>query len=122
YNNFWGGLFHDLPEVVTRDIIKPVKRSVPGMQEEIKRIEEMLAEQEIFPQLEPSWIDEIKFYTRDEFSAKIGNGTIVKAAEINEKYNSNEHNPYDGTLLKVADDFAAFLEARNSIDYGIRSY
>ncbi len=121
YNNFWGGIFHDLPEVVTRDIIKPVKRSVPGMQEEIKRIEEMLADQEIFPQLEAGWIDEMKFFTRDEFRAKINNGEIVEQDEINQKYNSNEYNPYDGTLLKVADDFAAFLEARNSIDYGIHS-
>lgn len=121
YNNFWGGLFHDLPEVVTRDIIKPVKRSVPGMQEEIKRIEELLADQEIFPQLEKEWIDEMKFYTRDEFTAKIHNGEIVGQEEINEKYNSDEFNPYDGKLLKVADDFAAFLEARNSIDFGIRS-
>ena len=121
YNNFWGGIFHDLPEVVTRDIIKPVKRSVPGMQEEIKRIEEMLAEQEIFPQLESEWIDEMKFFTRDEFCAKIKSGEIVEQDEINKSYNSDEFNPYDGTLLKVADDFAAFLEARNSIDYGIRS-
>jgi putative hydrolase of HD superfamily len=121
YNNFWGGIFHDLPEVVTRDIIKPVKRSVPGMQEEIKRIEEMLAEQEIFPQLEPEWLDEIKFFTRDEFTAKINDGEIVDQSEMNSKYNEDKYNPYDGTLLKVADDFAAFLEAQNSIDYGIKS-
>ena len=25
YNNFFAGLFHDLPEVSTRDIISPVK-------------------------------------------------------------------------------------------------
>jgi putative hydrolase of HD superfamily len=121
YNNFWGGLFHDLPEVVTRDIIKPVKLSVPGMQEEIKRIEELLTEKEIFPQLEAEWVDEMKFYVQNEFSAKINNGTIVEQDEINEKYNSEKYNPYDGKLLKVADDFAAFLEAQNSINFGIRS-
>ncbi|MGZ7169402.1 MAG: HD domain-containing protein [Halobacteriota archaeon] len=26
FHNFFGGLFHDLPEALTRDIISPVKR------------------------------------------------------------------------------------------------
>lgn len=121
YNNFWGGLFHDLPEVVTRDIIKPVKLSVPGMQEEIKRIEEQLTEQEIFPQLEAEWVDEMKYFIQNEFAAKIYKGEIVEQDKINELYNKDEFNPYDGKLLKVADDFAAFLEAQNSINFGIHS-
>jgi putative hydrolases of HD superfamily len=29
-NNYFAGLFHDLPEVLTRDIISPIKRSVEG--------------------------------------------------------------------------------------------
>ena len=29
-NNYLTGLFHDLPEVLTRDIINPVKKSVEG--------------------------------------------------------------------------------------------
>lgn len=38
YNNFFGGLFHDLPEVLTRDIISPVKRSIEGLEDIIKFI------------------------------------------------------------------------------------
>jgi putative hydrolases of HD superfamily len=30
YNNFYTGLFHDLSEVLTRDVVDPVKRSVPA--------------------------------------------------------------------------------------------
>ncbi len=30
-NNYYRGLFHDLPEVLTRDVIDPVKRSVEGL-------------------------------------------------------------------------------------------
>lgn len=121
YNNFFGALFHDLPEVVTRDIIKPVKRSVPGMQEEIRKIEMKLAEEEIYPLIEKEWIPEIKYFTQDEFTSKILDGQKVNADEISLKYNSNEFNPYDGTLLKAADDFGAFLEAFSSIEFGIRS-
>ncbi len=40
YNNFFAGLFHDLPEVLTRDIVSPVKRSVAGLEELIKTIEQ----------------------------------------------------------------------------------
>jgi putative hydrolase of HD superfamily len=29
-NNFFAGLYHDLPEVLTRDIISPVKKSIEG--------------------------------------------------------------------------------------------
>lgn len=124
YNNFFGGLFHDLPEALTRDIIKPVKMSVPGMSEEIRKIEEHLAATEIYPNLEPNWLNEIKFFTQSEFATKVVIDKAVKTVtpdEINTKYNSDEYNPYDGNLLKGADDFAAFLEAWSSIDYGIQA-
>ena len=35
-NNYFTGLFHDLPEVLTRDIISPVKRSIEGLSDLIK--------------------------------------------------------------------------------------
>lgn len=121
YNNFWGALFHDLPEVVTRDIISPVKRSVPGMNDEIKRIERMLTERDIFPQVEKAWIPEIRFFTEEEFFSKIREGELVKDTDISDFYNDDSFNPYDGYLLKAADDFAAFLEAWSSIQYGVKS-
>lgn len=121
YNNFFGGLFHDLPEALTRDIIKPVKMSVPGMQEEIRRIEKQLTESEIYPNLEPNWLDEIRFFTQAEFSTKILDGKVVSPDELNTTYNEDRYNPYDGNILKGIDDFAAFLEAWSSIDYGIKS-
>lgn len=38
-NDFLCGLFHDLPEVLTRDIISPIKRSIQGLDDLIKDIE-----------------------------------------------------------------------------------
>ena len=49
YNNFFSALFHDLPEVVTRDIIHTVKSSVRGLQKIIDKYEETKLEQEILP-------------------------------------------------------------------------
>ncbi|MDC1067683.1 HD domain-containing protein [Candidatus Kapabacteria bacterium] len=120
YNNFFCGLFHDLPEVVTRDIIKPVKRSVPGMREEIQKIERNLAEKEIYPHIRKSWVEEIKFFTQDEFRYKSGSKKFAKYNDFTEYIKTND-NPLDGPLIKAADEFSAFLEAYNSINYGIKS-
>ncbi len=120
YNNFFCALFHDLPEVVTRDIIKPVKRSVPGMREEIQKIEKKLAEAEIHPHLRKKWVSEIKYFTQDEFSYKTQNAKYSTFEEFEKKV-LTEKNPLDGPLIKAADEFSAFLEAYNSINYGIKS-
>lgn len=125
YNDFFGGLFHDLPEAVTRDIISPVKRSSPELDELIKNLEQELAIAEIYPLLEPEWIDEIKYFTIDEFKNKIivdGRITIIDLTEeMNFLYNSENLNPYDGSLIKAADDLAAFLEVWNSCNAGIKT-
>ncbi len=127
YNDFFGGLFHDLPETLTRDIISPVKTSSDLFEEIIHEIEQMLAEDEIYPLLEyPEWKDEIRFFTQNEFTNKIIidnliHQTDISVEEINLKYNSDEYNPYDGVLVRAADEISAFLEAKSSIDYGIRA-
>lgn len=120
YNNFFCGLFHDLPEVMTRDIIKPIKRSVPGMREEIIKIEKKLAEEEIYPHLRKTWVNELKYWTQDEFRYKSGRKKFAKYEDFLEQ-DSNDGNPMDGPLIKAADDFSAFLEAWSSKQYGIRS-
>ncbi len=124
YNNFFGGIFHDLPETVTRDIISPVKKSSPDLDKLISKIERTLAEKEIFPYLEEEWIDEMKYFTQDEFSNKIINNNesqFVTFQELNEKYNTNKFSPYDGEVVRFADHFAAYLEATNSVKSGITS-
>jgi len=125
YNNFFGGLFHDLPETVTRDIISPVKTSSQDFESIVHNLEKELAENEIYPLLEPEWKDEIKYFTQDEFLNKIvedGNITVVAAVEeITQHYNEDKFLPYDGQLVRAADQMAAYLEAKSSINFGIRS-
>ncbi len=124
FNNFYGGIFHDLPEAVTRDIIKPVKESVSGMSEEIKKIEQKLAEAEIFPHIEKPWHRELKYFTENEFTSKVmidDKIVNVSSEEISLKYNKNKYNPYDGELLGAVDNFSAFMEAWSSVQYGLTS-
>ena len=122
--DFLCGLFHDLPEVLTRDIISPVKRSVPGLDELIKKIEERLVAEKILPLLPYSWHEDILYYTQNEFSNRVrinGKAEQTTIEEINAKYNEQGYHAIDGAVLKGCDNLAAFVEVWLSQRYGISS-
>ncbi|MFO7928038.1 MAG: HD domain-containing protein [Candidatus Humimicrobiaceae bacterium] len=99
-NNYLTGLFHDLPEVLTRDIINPVKRSVKGLSNLIKDYEKEEMEKKIYKLIPESWHKDIKLFTENEFS------------DIENR---------DGSMVKAADDLSAFLEAYLSVKNGIQN-
>lgn len=122
--DFLCGLFHDLPEVLTRDIISPVKRSVEGLEELIKKIEERQIAEKILPLLPYSWHSDIIYYTQNEFADKVvinGEVTFTTPEKINTEYNTGGYRPIDGSMLKGCDNLAAFVEAWLSRRYGITS-
>jgi putative hydrolases of HD superfamily len=125
YNNFFTGLFHDLPEVLTKDIISPIKSSVKGLEDIIKDYEEDQMKNRLLPLLPFSWRKEMRYFTEDEFENKIKiNGKIVNRISFNEMnttYNNNEFYPLDGKLIKACDKLTAFIEADISIKHGITS-
>ncbi|MBN2244633.1 MAG: HD domain-containing protein [Candidatus Aminicenantes bacterium] len=123
-NNFFTGLFHDLPEVLTRDIIDPIKRSVEGLGELIKDYEKEEMEKKIYKLLPDTWHPEIRMYTESEFENQIeieGRKVSLTLDEINQKYNHNLYNPRDGELVRVADHIAAFMEAQLAVTNGIQN-
>ncbi len=123
-NNFFAGLFHDLAEVLTRDIVSPVKASVKGLGHIISEIEAEQMEKVIYPLLPPSWHNEIRYFTTDEFDSKIILNNEVKTItsdEINKTYNDNYFNPIDGQIIRACDHLSAYIEAYLSISYGIKS-
>jgi len=124
YNNYFAALFHDLPEVLTRDIVSPVKRSVPGLEEIINEIEHRQLEERIFPLLPVEWHNELKYFTENEFASKIiedGSIAIVSSEDINSYYNEDRFSPLDGEIIKVCDQLAAYIETFLSISHGIKS-
>jgi len=123
-NNFFAGLFHDLPEVLTRDIVSPVKRSIEGLDEIIKEIEGRQVEDRILPLLPNSWHKELLYYMEEEFKSKIIEGdkvTIKSSDTINQSFNDNQFSPLDGEIVKACDHLAAYIEVNLSIMHGIRS-
>lgn len=125
-NDFLCGLFHDLPEVLTRDIISPIKRSVEGLDVLIKKIEEHQVEEKILPLLPYSWHQDILYFTKNEFANKVvidGEIKIVSSEELDSLYNVNGkgYKAVDGRVLKGCDHLAAFVEAWLSRRHGITS-
>ncbi|MGE5397315.1 MAG: HD domain-containing protein [Chitinophagales bacterium] len=123
YNNFFAGLFHDLPEVLTRDIVSPVKRSVPGLEDLIKDIEKDQIRERILPLLPELWHSEVLYFIQEEFQNKIIQDTgiqFVTSSEISDKYNDDRFSPLDGELVKMCDQVAAFVEASMSIEFGLK--
>lgn len=124
YNNYFAALFHDLPEVLTRDIVSPVKRSVAGLEEIIKDIEHRQLEERIFPLLPVAWHKELKYFTENEFDSRIVEEEkvrVVSSDQINQHYNSAEYSPLDGEIIKACDQLAAYIETFLSISHGIKS-
>ena len=123
-NNFFCALFHDLPESVTRDIISPVKQATDELPNIVKKIEDEIVKKELVPLMDDYFVDEVMYYTNDEFSNRVlidGKVKAVSWEELNEKYNSEEYNPIDGRLVRICDHFSALMEADISIKHGITS-
>jgi putative hydrolase of HD superfamily len=119
YYNFFTGLFHDLPEALTRDIIAPVKHNVKGLDEILKEYENYLIEEKILPLVPKNVRNELKILITDEFANKLIIGSGIKKVENIDELKGMKG--IDGGLVKVADHFAAFTEALMSIRHGIKS-
>lgn len=124
-NHFFGGLFHDLPEVLTRDIISPIKRSVKGLDSFIKSIEKEEMEAKILSKLPHFIRNDLIYWTEDEFANRYKEyDKVIFASDINQlliQFNHDKYQPICGELLKFCDKLTAFLEARISIAHGVSS-
>jgi putative hydrolase of HD superfamily len=131
-NNFFAGLFHDLPELLTRDIISPVKKSVQDIGDLIKEYEGKELDRRVLGPLTGAGHGGIAtrlsyFLGLDvgsEFYATVvegGTARRVDSAELRERYNHDAYDPKDGEMLKVCDMLAAFIEAYTALRNGISS-
>lgn len=125
--HFLCGLFHDLPEILTRDIISPIKKNVEGLDEFIKQIEEEAVREKILNIVPDSIAQEIVYYTQNEFSNRYKkNHQVIFSARKGEEFlqeiqQDSIHQPIFGEFLKYCDHLSAFLEAKISIEHGIKS-
>ena len=105
YNDYYTALFHDLPEVLTKDVITPIKVNVSGLAAVLEDYERDLVEEKIIPLIDSDWHDEFRFMVLDPF-------TDVEDGRFGIR------NGYD---IKTCDNLAAYMEAHISICYGVSS-
>ena len=131
-NNFFAGLFHDLPELLTRDIISPVKKSFKELDQLLQEYERQQMESCVFAPLRENnhkdIVERLAYYlgleTGSEFHSSIIEGGKIRRVgfdELHEHCNQDGLDPKDGELLKMCDELAAFLEAYTSIRNGVAS-
>lgn len=131
-NNFFAGLFHDMPELLTRDIISPVKKSFAGISRVIREYEEAEMERKLLAPLRnagfQALVDRIAYYLGMDVGSEfqeccLVDGKIrkIEGFEAMNAHNQDKFDPKDGKLLKICDLLAAFLEAYNSIHNGLSS-
>lgn len=131
-NNFFSGLFHDMPELLTRDIISPVKKSFHDLGQLIREYEEKELERRVFkPLIQEGYqaiVQRLSYYlgltTGSEFDECIlvdGVPQKVDFASLHERYNHDAFDPKDGAVLKICDTLAAYIEAYTAMRNGITS-
>jgi putative hydrolase of HD superfamily len=121
YNNFYASLFHDLPEILTKDIVKPVKSSIHGLENIIKQYERKQVNERILPLIPKSWHKEMQYFVEDEFSDKIIENGEIKRIDNTAEFDDNKYNIVDGTLIEMCDKLCAYIEASMTLEYGINS-
>ncbi len=132
-NDFYCGLFHDLAELLTRDIITPVKRSVDELPSLIHEYEEEELRRKILLPLEEDGCSAIRERLEYYLGLAVGSefhdtcirdGAPVRVKDFNElqkNFNEDRFDPKDGELIKACDNLAAFMEAYTSIHNGVTS-
>ena len=100
YRDYFTALFHDLPEVLTKDVITPIKKSIGGLDELLSEYEKEMVSSSLLPLLPEEWQDDFRSLIDDPFK------------------NSEGRN---GKAIKVCDLLAAYIEAHVSVCYGISS-
>ncbi len=105
YNDFYTALFHDLPEVLTKDVITPIKVNIDGLEGILAEYEHDQMEVTIIPMLKPEWRDEFRFMAFEPFKDEDG-----------------EFGKRKGYQIKTCDMLAAYMEALISRRYGVTSH
>lgn len=131
-NNFFSGLFHDLPELLTRDIISPVKGASREIGDLIHEYEIRELHRVVLSPLREGGYDDVAdrleyllgLEVGSEFTATVCRDERVlevSEAELAGPGNQDSLDPKDGPLLKVSDSLAAYIEAHTALKNGISS-
>jgi putative hydrolases of HD superfamily len=123
YNNFFGALFHDFGEVLTRDIISPIKTIASDVGGVIKDFEERQLRKTVIAGLPEVYRGDFEYWIIGEFDDKRRvNGELARVDGCQPRTTLDEtQQRYDGSMIKGCDSFCAYMEAYYSARYGVFS-
>lgn len=122
-----------MPELLTRDIISPVKQSVAELGGMIKEYENAEMTRRVFSVLTEGGYaglsDRLAYFLGIEIGSEFyecirdeeGRAVRITPEDLSERCNLDSFDPKDGQLLKVCDSLAAFIEAYTALRNGITS-
>lgn len=113
---FFAGLFHDFAEALTRDIVAPVKRGAE-LEALLASLEQQKIADIVAPLLPPQLFEELRFLVSDEFSDK----RWPQNLELPAPSFLRRDVVVPGQVVRECDKFVAFLEASQSITFGVSS-
>jgi len=121
YHVFFGAIFHDLPEVLTRDVISPVKSIDGGIIGDIvNEIEREWFKKTFSPMLPKRLYYELNFLALDEFKEKVWPPkewpSYLPLLDV-----GRENSKHHGSVIEACDKFAGFMEAYYSFTFGVTS-
>jgi putative hydrolase of HD superfamily len=123
YNNFFGALFHDFGEVLTRDIISPIKAIATDVGGVIKDFEERQLRKTVISSLPAIYQVDFEYWIIGEFDDKrLVDGEVQRVDGCQPRTVDDElQQRYDGRMIKGCDSFCAYMEAYYSARYGVFS-
>jgi len=80
YNLMIKSIYHDIPEIITWDIITPIKSATPDFRDILEKVEEKMMNDYFFIYISDEYKKEISKYMLDPFSDK--NWKLAKQADI----------------------------------------
>ncbi len=103
-------IYHDVPEVITGDIITPTKKAVPGFVELLEEVEKTMMDDYLFGYISPEYKSYIAPYILSPFDDEIGKrvkyadifSALIEAKVEDKQGNTFFHEKYQTILAHIA--------------------
>ncbi len=103
-------VYHDVPEVITWDIITPTKKAVPGFVELLEKVEKTMLDDYLFGYISSEYKDFLTPYILDPFGGELGKkvkyadvfSALIEAKVEDRVWNHFFHEKYQAILAHVS--------------------
>jgi putative hydrolase of HD superfamily len=113
--NFFAALFHDLVEAMTRDIVRDVK-VIGALNDRAQEFGLKEFRRTLKGMLPPTWYEQVEYFAAHGLD---GESTPARPPAAADDGRSGSWPEWNLDIVAGADDFANFVEAVSSVEYGV---